>query len=215
MIVESLEVGAFAENCYLVACDETRESVVIDPGDEVDRIADMVRKLQLKVRLILLTHAHLDHVKEVNAFNKELAVPVWMHKEDRFLLDNLPVQAASFGMTTSGVPAIERYLVEGDTIDVGNLVLRVLHTPVHSPGSISFVTENCAFVGDVLFSGSIGRTDLPGGDMDTLLASIESKLLPLGDATRVYPGHGPMTTIGQERQFNPFLGNHHRPNYEK
>lgn len=207
MIVERVEVGAFAENCYVVGCEETRDGVVIDPGDEIDRIIETITSLQLNVRLILLTHAHLDHVKEVKAFNKGFGVPVLMHQDDRFLLDNLLVQAASFGMTTSGIPTIDRYLEEGEVIGVGSLSFEVLHTPGHSPGSISFVTEKSVFVGDVLFAGSIGRTDLPGGDLETLLASIKLKLLTMDDATRVYPGHGPATTIGQERQFNPFLGN--------
>ncbi len=207
MIVERFEVGVFAENCYLVACEQTSAAVVIDPGDEVDRIASKVKAMRLNVESILLTHAHLDHVKEVNAFKARHDVPVLMHRDDQFLLDNLPAQAAAFGLTTSGVPKIDGFLAEGDEVNVGDICFQVLHTPGHSPGSVSFVTGREAFVGDVLFAGSVGRTDLPGGSFDVLLRSIRSKLLPLGDEMMIYPGHGPATSIGQERRFNPFLKN--------
>lgn len=205
MIIELLEVGAFAENCYIVSCKQTKEGVVIDPGDEIPRILDRIKEHNLVIQYILLTHAHLDHVKELNTFRNEIDVPVFMHQNDQFLLDNLPMQAASFGLTTSGIPQVDRYITEGEKIRFGQLCFDVLHTPGHSPGSVSYVTKGVAFVGDVLFSGSIGRTDLPGGDFETLLNSIRTKLIPLGDETKIYSGHGPPTTIGHERQFNPFL----------
>ena len=205
MIVERLEVGAFAENCYIVGCEETHHGVVIVPGDEVDRIIGRIGQLHLDIQFLLLTHAHLDHVKELNAFKREIDVPVLMHKDDLFLLESLPEQAAAFGMVASGIPAIDRYVDEGETVDCGKLHFEILHTPGHSPGSVTYVEKGVAFVGDVLFAGSIGRTDLPGGDFETLMRSIRAKLLPLADATEVYSGHGPPTTIGRERQFNPFL----------
>ncbi len=207
MIVERLEVGAFAENCYIVGCEETHHGVVIDPGDEVDRIIGRIGQLHLDIQFVLLTHAHLDHVKELNAFKSEIDVPVLMHKDDLFLLESLPEQAAAFGMVASGIPAIDRYVDEGEAVDCGKLRFEILHTPGHSPGSVTYVEKGVAFVGDVLFAGSIGRTDLPGGDFETLMRSIRAKLLPLGDGTDVYSGHGPPTTIGRERQFNPFLTN--------
>lgn len=207
MIVERLEVGAFAENCYIVGCEETRHGVVIDPGDEIERIIGRIGQLHLDIQLVLLTHAHLDHVKELNAFKREIDVPVLMHKDDLFLLESLPEQAAAFGMVASGIPTIDRYVDEGEAVDCGKLRFEILHTPGHSPGSVTYIEKGVAFVGDVLFAGSIGRTDLPGGDFETLIRSIRTKLLPMGDETEVYSGHGPPTTIGRERKFNPFLTN--------
>ncbi len=205
MIVECLEVGVFAENCYVVGCAETREAVVIDPGDEIPRILSAIEENRLEIKLILLTHAHLDHVKEVVAFKRHWDVPVVMHRDDEFLLANLEKQAAAFGLTTSGTPGVDRFVTEGETIEFGNHQFSVLHTPGHSPGSISFAAEGRIFAGDVLFASSIGRTDLPGGDFETLIKTIQDKLFVLGDATTVYPGHGPPTTIGQERTSNPFV----------
>ncbi len=207
MIVERLEVGAFAENCYLVGCEETSEGVVLDPGDEISRILASIERLGLSVKYILLTHGHLDHVKELKAINEVLRVPVFMHRGDQFLLDNLPVQAASFGLTCAGIPEVHHYIDEGDSVEFGHQKFGILHTPGHSPGSVTYFAGDMAFVGDVLFAGSIGRTDLPGGDYDTLIASIKEKLYPLGDETRIYPGHGPATTIAEEKRTNPFLAN--------
>jgi glyoxylase-like metal-dependent hydrolase (beta-lactamase superfamily II) len=205
MIIETVTVGAFAENCYAVGCPVTREGLVLDPGDEPKRIYETIARLGLQIKFILLTHAHIDHVKELKAFQALSDAPIMMHKADEFLLQNLPNQAAAFGLTSAGVPAIDRFIDEGETIRFGEQAFSVFHTPGHSPGSITFTNEDVAFVGDVLFAGSIGRTDLPGGDLPTLLASIRDKLLPLGDTVTVYPGHGPATTIGTERVNNPFL----------
>jgi len=205
MMIEMITVGAFAENCYVAGCPDSSAAVVIDPGDEIHRITDRIQQLGLQLKYILLTHAHIDHVKELKAFQALYDAPVLMHQADEFLLDNLATQAAAFGLTTSGRPSIDRFIEEGDTVEFGNQRLSVFHTPGHSPGSITFTDQQSAFVGDVLFAGSIGRTDLPGGDMATLLTSIRDKLLPLGDDVIVYPGHGPSTTIGQERLSNPFL----------
>lgn len=205
VIVEKLEVGVFAENCYIVGCPSSLKSVVIDPGDEIDRIVNRIRELGLDVEQVFLTHGHIDHVKEVNSFLETFDVPVCMNAKDQFLLDNLPAQAAIFGLSTAGIPQVDKYIDEGDMLSVGQLDFSVLHTPGHSPGSVTYVSGEIAFAGDVLFSGSIGRTDLAGGDFDTLIASIKSKLFPLGDKMVIYPGHGPMTSIGVERQTNPFL----------
>lgn len=207
MIIERLEVGLFAENCYVVACEKTHEGVVLDPGDEIPRILATIREHELEIKYILLTHGHLDHVKELSTLNNELKVPVLMHQEDQFLLDNLPGQAAAFGLSVSGIPRVDTYIREGDQVEFGRIRFDILHTPGHSPGSVTFFTDAHAFVGDVLFSGSIGRTDLPGGDYHILMSSIKDKLLPLGESTHVYPGHGPPTTLGSEKQTNPFLLN--------
>lgn len=205
MVIESLEVGVFAENCYIVGCSDTGAGVVIDPGDELDRILDKIQELGLLIRFILLTHGHLDHVMQVPKLKEKTGAPVLMHAEDEFLLDNLPQQAAAFGLVANEIPKVDKYLKEGDTVEFGNVSFSVLHTPGHSPGSISFVTKGVAFVGDALFAGSVGRTDLPGGSYDVLIRSIRSKLLSLEEATLAYPGHGPVTTIGRERETNPFL----------
>lgn len=205
MFIETLEVGPFAENCYVVGCEATNEGVIIDPGDEIDRILEKVATLKLEIKYILITHAHLDHVKELSTLKNEIDVPVLMHRDDQFLLDGLPMQASAFGMTVAAIPKIDKYIAEGDTIQFGDIIFRVLHTPGHSPGNVSFVTREAAFVGDVLFSGSIGRTDLPGGDFALLIQSIKTKLYPLGDDIVIYSGHGPATTIKKEKETNPFL----------
>lgn len=207
MIIENLEVGVFAENCYIVGCEQTKAGVVIDPGDEIPLILQKIQELQLGIEYILLTHAHLDHVKELNALKEKITAPVFMHRDDQFLLDNIPAQAAAFGLSSSGIPEIDRYIDEGDEIKFGDQIFTVLHTPGHSPGSVSYIATQVAFVGDVLFAGSIGRTDLPGGNYDILMDTIKKKILPLGDQTRVYSGHGPSTTIGHEKRTNPFLVN--------
>ncbi|MCG8607745.1 MBL fold metallo-hydrolase, partial [bacterium] len=162
MIIEMLEVGPFAENCYILGCEETMQGAVIDPGDEFDRIWRKVEERELDIRLILLTHGHIDHVMQVQAMHDKTGAPVYMHREDQFLLANLPSQAAAFGLKIAGIPKIDSYWTEGDTIEFGQIQLAVLHTPGHSPGSVSLITEGIAFVGDALFAGSIGRTDLPG-----------------------------------------------------
>lgn len=205
MIIEMAEVGVFAENCYVVGCEDTREGVVIDPGDEIDRILTNIEAHDLTIKYILLTHGHIDHVKEVVSLNRKLDVPVLMHKADQFLLDGLPQQAAAFGLSHSGIPAIDQHIDEGDRISFGNHEFSVLFTPGHSPGSVSFVEGAVVFSGDVLFAGSIGRTDLPGGNYNILLESIRTKLLPLDDDIVIYPGHGPATSVGRERRSNPFL----------
>lgn len=205
MIIERLEVGAFAENCYVVGCPETHKGVIIDPGDEIPRVTQKVAELELEIEYVLITHAHLDHVKELKALQNQLDVPALMHAKDEFLLKNLPAQAAAFGLTCSGIPEIDRFIEEGDTIQFGKIRFDILETPGHSPGSVTFHDGNVAFVGDVLFAGSIGRTDLPGGNYEVLLDSIRTKILPLGDAVAIYPGHGPETTVAAEKATNPFL----------
>jgi len=203
--------GMFAENCYLVVDEQARECAIVDPGEEAGLILHKVKETGAKPVAIWLTHAHIDHVLGVPRIASETGAPVWLHPADRPLYDAVPEQAAWFGLAPPGpLPAPDRELAHGVRLAVGNISVEVRHAPGHSPGSVCFVAPGVALGGDVLFAGSIGRTDLPGGDFETLIASIERELLPLPDDTIVYSGHGPETTIGQERQTNPFLTGVHR-----
>jgi hydroxyacylglutathione hydrolase len=203
--------GMFAENCYLVVDEQARECAIVDPGEEAGLILHKVKETGAKPVAIWLTHAHIDHVLGVPRIASETGAPVWLHPADRPLYDAVPEQAAWFGLAPPGpLPAPDQELAHGVRLAVGNISVEVRHVPGHSPGSVCFVAPGVALGGDVLFAGSIGRTDLPGGDFETLIASIERELLPLPDDTIVYSGHGPETTIGQERQTNPFLTGVHR-----
>ena len=211
MLIESRAVPPFQKNGYVVACEKTREAVVIDPGDEVDMLLDVVDRQSLAVRSILLTHAHVDHVTGVARAKQELQVPVYLHRDDQFLYDAAQQQAAFFGLRCDPLPAIDRHYTIPETLAFGAYEVEVHHTPGHCPGGVCLAIGRKAskkedlFVGDTLFAGSIGRTDLPGGDYATLIRSIKEVLFGFGDAARVYSGHGPHTTIGQERRTNPFL----------
>jgi len=197
--------GAFAENCYLVIDEDARECAIVDPGEEAGLILHKVAASGARPVAVWLTHAHLDHVMGVPRIKAELGVPVYLHPADRRLYDAVPQQAAAFGVAAEALPAPDRVFAHGDEATVGGLAFGVRHTPGHSPGSVTLVGHGVAFCGDVLFAGSIGRTDLPGGNLETLLGSIERELLSLPDETIVHSGHGPETTIGQERRANPFL----------
>jgi glyoxylase-like metal-dependent hydrolase (beta-lactamase superfamily II) len=198
--------GLFAENCYIVADREAREAVLVDPGEEAELFLARLRSEALTLTAIWLTHAHLDHVAGVGAVKERLDVPIWLHPADRSLYDRAPDQARMFlGTDMPPLPPPERSIVPGDPMRVGRCEFDVRFVPGHSPGSVAFVTEGLALAGDVLFAGSVGRVDLPGGDGAALLRSIRTQLLTLPDETVVYPGHGPETTIGRERSMNPFL----------
>jgi len=201
----ALTNGAFAENCYLVADPETREAVIVDPGEESDLFRSRLRSEGWTLRAIWLTHAHLDHVAGVSAMREATGAPVWLHPDDRRLYDRAPDQARAYGFTLDRLAPPDREFREGEPAIVGGLAFDVLHTPGHSPGSVSLAGYGVVFVGDVLFAGSVGRTDLPGGDTDTLRASIRDKLYVLPDETVVYSGHGPATTVGEEARANPFV----------
>jgi glyoxylase-like metal-dependent hydrolase (beta-lactamase superfamily II) len=198
--------GVFAENCYIVADRGAGEAVLVDPGEEANLFLARLRTEGLRLAAIWLTHAHLDHVAGVGVVKARHDVPIWLHPADRPLYDRVPDQARAFlGTGLPALPPPDRIIVPGDPLRVGGCAFSVEHVPGHSPGSVAFLAEGLAVVGDVLFAGSVGRVDLPGGDGATLLASIRNVLLPLPDDTVVYAGHGPETTIGRERSTNPFL----------
>jgi len=203
--------GAFVENCYLVIDEAARECAIIDPGEEASLILEQVSAAGARPVAVWLTHAHLDHVLGVARVAAATGVPVYLHPADRALYNHVPEQAEAFGIRAAPVPAPDRAFAHGDVARVGGLAFAVRHTPGHSPGSVSLVGHGVVFAGDVLFQGSIGRADLPGGDIDVLLDSIERELLVLPDSTIVYSGHGPPTTIGAERRGNPFLTGAFRP----
>ncbi len=207
MILKMFTVGPFQENCYLIGDELTMSGVLIDPGDEGVRIISEVKKSNLKLLAIWNTHAHLDHVGAVQMVKEEFGIPFYLHADDELLLKNVPRQAAMFGLASPPVPGIDSYLKAPSELCLGKLSVRVFHTPGHSPGSVCFYIESEKVVigGDVLFNGSIGRTDLPGGNCDTLLESIKTNLFTLPDDTIVYPGHGPSTAIGFEKRNNPFF----------
>ncbi|MGA2383041.1 MAG: MBL fold metallo-hydrolase [Gemmatimonadales bacterium] len=202
--VVTLTNGAFAENCYLVADPDAGDAAIVDPGEEVGLFRARLAHEGWTLRAIWLTHAHVDHVAGVAGLHGG-RVPVYLHPADRALYDGFPAQAAMFGLDAAAPPAPDRELADGGSVSVGSCAFRVVHTPGHTPGGVCLVGAGIAFVGDTLFAGSIGRTDLPGGDLQALLASIHEKLFALPDDTVVYAGHGPATTIGAEKKDNPFV----------
>ena len=207
MILESLTVGPFQENCYVVGDEGSGTGALVDPGDEAARIALAVEGTGLEIASIVVTHAHIDHVGAVATLADEYACPVLMHAEAEAMLAGLPTQAMMMGIRFGRVPAVDRRIEDGEVLEIGALRLRSLYTPGHAPGHLAFHIEGEGVVlcGDALFAGSVGRVDLPGGSMEVLMRSIEERLLTLPDDTAVYPGHGPATTIGEERAHNPFL----------
>ena len=212
MILETAAVGPFFKNGYVVGCERTRKAVFIDPGDEVDQLLDFIRKEELDVTHILLTHAHVDHVSGVAEAKRSLGVPIYLHKDDLFLYQNAVRTGMMFGLTVEEPPPVDVFYDGDEPIVFGDYEVRVAHTPGHCPGGVCLAISQSGdgsaprlFVGDTLFAGSIGRTDLPGGDYETLLTAITGTLFKFPDESIVYSGHGPETTIGRERQTNPFV----------
>jgi len=201
-------VTPFAQNCSLVWCEETGRAAMIDPGGDLDRIARAVERERLTVERVLLTHGHIDHVGAAGSVAQHYGIPIeGPHRADAYWLDALRDQATMFGLPTAAPCVPDRWLDDGDTVAFGNERLAVLHCPGHTPGHVVFhhAAARLAFVGDMLFAGSIGRTDFPGGDLGQLMRSIREKLFPLGDDVRFVPGHGPESTFGAERRGNPFV----------
>jgi glyoxylase-like metal-dependent hydrolase (beta-lactamase superfamily II) len=207
MILIRLVVGPLQVNCFILADDKTREAVIIDPGDDGADILKIIKEKGLKVRYIVNTHAHFDHVGANTAIKEATGAELLLHEADAPVLATVSHQSRSFGMNPVSSPAADRLLKHGDIIAAGEISLKVLHTPGHTPGGISLLEQGMVFTGDALFAGSIGRTDFPGGDLMTLLRSIKTRLMTLPDDTKVFSGHGPESTIGEERRENPFLNN--------
>ncbi len=210
MKIVQIPNGQFVENCYLVIDEGSRECVVIDPGEEAGLIVRRITEAGVRPVAIWVTHAHLDHVMGVPRLSRETRAPIYLHPADRELYDHVIQQGLAFGIRVESLPPPDREFVPGETVRVGTVGFTVRHAPGHSPGSVCLVGDGVVFTGDVLFAGSIGRTDLPGADFDTLIRSIERELLVLPDSTMVYSGHGPETTVGRERGTNPFLAGVHR-----
>lgn len=211
LLIETQAVGPFMKNGFVLWCERTREGVVIDPGDEVEGLLAFTVRRQLAIRHILLTHAHVDHVSGVAAAKRALGVNIYLHRDDEYLYEDAVQYGLHFGLRVEAPPPVDEYYTTGQVIAFGDLEVRPHHTPGHCPGGVCLEVGpkgqrgEDLFVGDTLFAGSIGRTDLPGGDYETLITSITQVLFSFGDQARVYPGHGPATTIGRERATNPFL----------
>ncbi len=208
MHVEAIAVGPFMSNCFVLVCERTKEAVIVDPGHPDPRILQAVREQDADVKLLLHTHAHVDHVGGTAHAKEETGAPVALHEGDRELYTRAHLQALTFGLRLEEPPPPDRWLSDGEEVVFGEEGrLRVLHTPGHSPGGICLLAEDAGLVltGDTLFAGSIGRTDLPGGSFERLIESIRTRLLELSDEVLVLPGHGPASTIGDERRLNPFL----------
>ncbi len=210
MLIEVRAVGPFFKNGFVLGCETTHEAVLVDPGDEVADLLAVAERQSMTIRHILLTHAHIDHITGVGAAKKALKAPVYLHRDDLFLYERAVEMGAMFGMKVEPAPPVDIFYTPGQAIAFGGYEAVPHHTPGHCPGvCLEIRTKGTRgkdlVVGDTLFAGSIGRTDLPGGDLATLLASIRNVLFAFGDDARVYPGHGPSTTIGQERRTNPFL----------
>ena len=206
---QTIPVTPFRQNCSIVWCDQTMAGAVIDPGGDLPLIRAAVLRLGVTLEQILLTHAHIDHAGGAAALARALALPiVGPHPDDQFWISGLRQQGQMFGVESAEPFTPTRWLHDGDTVQIGRSVLVVRHCPGHTPGHVVFhsVESRRAFVGDVLFAGSIGRTDLPGGAHDTLIASITQRLWPMGDETVFIPGHGPESSFGRERRSNPYVG---------
>jgi hydroxyacylglutathione hydrolase len=205
MKYERIVVGALETNCYLVYCEETRKCAVVDPGADADRIISLIDTKEFVPSVLINTHGHIDHVGANKDIKEKFGIPLCIHASDSRMLDNILATTMGLFLGAKKSPKPDRFLEDGDEIQVGNKVLKVIHTPGHSPGSISLAGDGFLLTGDVLFCGGVGRTDLPGGSWKDLEESIRNKIYTFPDATEVLPGHGPITTVGQEKISNPFV----------
>jgi hydroxyacylglutathione hydrolase len=208
MRVERFNVGPFDNNLYLLTSTGSKDAIVVDPSMESGHVLEAIRYRGLNLRRILLTHAHVDHVVMVRAFHEATGAPVWLHADDKLLYERAGDQAAAMGLAWPGSVPVSHWMNDGEDVGIPGIDARALHTPGHSPGSITFATPEGLIVGDVLFNGGVGRTDLPGGSGDVLLRTIRERLFVYPPETNVYPGHGALTTIGREMASNPFVGVH-------
>lgn len=211
MRVRCFTAGDFAQNGYVVWCEETGDAVLVDPGAAADQMLSAVAERSSPVTAVLLTHAHLDHVEGLGLIRDSIDAPIYLHSADWPLLDALPAQAAMFGLTAPEVPSPDEEFSDGDHFRFGECTFEVAHTPGHAPGHVILraLDHGLTLVGDLIFAGSVGRTDLPGGDHRALFESIREHVLTMPDETRLYSGHGPETTVGHERVNNPFLIPHY------
>jgi glyoxylase-like metal-dependent hydrolase (beta-lactamase superfamily II) len=206
LIIKGLTVGPIMANCYILGCKDTRKAVVIDPGDDTDKILLSLADSNLKLKYIINTHGHFDHVGGNKKLKDATGATLMIHPLDASMLSQTAEHAYAWGMSAENSGPPDKTIEDGDTVSFGKITLKIIHTPGHSQGGISIYTQGHVFVGDTLFAGSIGRTDIPEGDYETLISSIKTKLFVLEDDVKVYPGHMGSTTIGQEKRFNPFCG---------
>jgi len=205
LIIKEFVLGAIQTNCYVVSCPETREAVIVDPGDYSPSLQHYIEEEQLLVKYIINTHSHFDHVGGNKKVKQFTGARLLIHQAEADVLPQTGTLASMFGLQVDDSPPADAFMAEGDEIRIGRITLHVLETPGHSPGGVTLHTDDVAFVGDTIFAGSIGRTDLPGGSHSTLIKSIKERILPLGDDTVLYSGHGPETTVAREKLHNPFL----------
>lgn len=205
IIFERLEVGPLSVNCYIIGSRSDNTAAVIDAGGNVKEIVKILKKQNLTLKYIINTHAHFDHVGGVSELHALTGAPFLLHQGDVPLLDFLDEQSNYFGLPPIPKPKVDRYLIDNEELPLGDEVIRIIHTPGHSPGCVCFLFNNAIFAGDTLFAGSVGRTDLYGGSHDTLINSVKTRLFTLEDHVLVYPGHGPVTTIGKEKKHNPYF----------
>ena len=205
--IERLVVGPLQVNSWIVSVDGQKEAVCIDPGDEAEQINALATEAGLEITKILLTHCHWDHINGVGELKKLTGAEIYCHRADLFLYEKNEEQSIWMGGSGQTLPPVDKFIDDNDIIEQGAISLKTMHTPGHSPGGVCFLSGNNCFVGDLVFSQSIGRSDLPGGNHNQLLTSISTKILTLPDSTNLYPGHGPATTVGDERELNPFFTN--------